>query len=85
LCSQKSLPETPQPTTWPQLFKAVPQFWRSQVTAAEFGLQPQLPASLQVVPPSQVPQWMGRPQLSIVSPQRLLQNPGRGTQPPSKT
>jgi hypothetical protein len=71
-CSQEEVPATPQPTTCPQLFVFVPQFWRPQVTAVDSGTHPQLPL-VHVRPPSQEPQLSDASQLSAVAPQRFSQ------------
>jgi hypothetical protein len=75
---QRGPPATPQPTIWPQLFIAVPQFCAPHVYSTVLGTQPlHVPLGLHVCSSPHVPQFTDASQLSCVSPQRLLQKPGR--------
>jgi hypothetical protein len=64
------VPPAPHSTHRPQLFITWPHCRAPQVTESNCGAQPQTPL-LQVAPPSQLPQGVGWPQLSVVIPQRL--------------
>jgi hypothetical protein len=64
-------PLLPQATVCPQLLTAVPQVFAPHDAATGSGAQPHALA-VQGAPLAQLPQLIGRPQLSFVSPQRLL-------------
>jgi hypothetical protein len=65
-------PVGPHPTSCPQLFLAVPQFFPEHVFVAGSGTQPHAP-EVHVRPASQPPHVTGLPQLSYCGPQRLAQ------------
>jgi hypothetical protein len=79
--AQDAVSLSPQATTCPQLFIAVPQFLPAHVLVAGSGAQPQLLLT-QAAPPGHCPQSTWLPQLSYSCPQRLAQKLGSGTQLP---
>jgi hypothetical protein len=72
---QLAEPPAPHGTCWPQLLVTVPHTRPAHAAATLSGTQPHAPASLQVRPPSQPPQFTDALQLSVVAPQRPEHQP----------